>query len=123
MVAEVAWKDARNVCNCKYSMDGISVTMAVTATCGPQISVQIGQQFERDARMQLDELWKFLEKMTRAVLLPAQLCKRDLQERLQAQIHNMRQGADESLEVYIARIQKIEADLSMVSDSSDRFGT
>ena len=33
----------------------------------------------------------------------------------------MRQGADESLEVYIAHIQKLEADLSMVADDPDRI--
>ena len=34
-------------------------------------------------------------------------------------MENMRQGADESLEVYIARIQELEADLSMASDDPD----
>ena len=37
---------------------------------------------------------------------------------MQAGMQHMRQGEDESLEVYIARIQKIEADLSMVYDNS-----
>ena len=47
------------------------------------------------------------------VLLPAW-------EKLQAGMQHMRQCADESLEFYIARIQKIEADLSMVYDNSNR---
>ena len=56
-------------------------------------------------RMQPDELWVFLEETTRVVLLPAL-------ERLQTEMRNTRQGADESLEVYIARTQKIDADSS-----------
>ena len=35
-------------------------------------------------------------------------------------MQNTRQGADESLEVCTARIQKIEGGLSMVSHNSDR---
>ena len=32
----------------------------------------------------------------------------------------MRQGAHESFEIYIARVQRLEANLSMVSDNSDK---
>ena len=95
MVAEADWKDARDLRNYKYSMDGVSVTMAIAAACGPQISVWIGQYFERNARMQPDELWKFLEETVHAVLLPAQ-------ERLRIEMRNTRQGADSSHDAYIA---------------------
>ena len=59
-------------------------------------------------------LWKLLEDTTRAILLPAR-------ERLLTEMQNMRMGADETLDMYIARIQKLEADLSMVSDNSDKI--
>ena len=94
-------------------MDGVSVSMAIAATCGAQISTRIGQAFGMNAELQTKVLWKFLEYTTRAILLPAR-------ERLLTEMQNMRMGADESLDMYIARIQKLEADLSMVSDNSDK---
>ena len=93
-------------------MDGVSVSMAIAATCGPQTSIRIGQMLENDAELQPKDLWKFLESTTKAVLLPAR-------ERLLTEMQNMIQGAGESLEIYIARVQKLESDLSMVSDNSD----
>ena len=98
-------KDALDLSNWAYSMDRFSVTMAVVATCVPQISLRIGQQLEWDAPMQPDEMWVFLEETTCVVVLPAL-------ERLQTEMRNTRQGADETLEVCIAHIQKIEADSS-----------
>ena len=111
-VSLAAFEDAQKLRNYRYHMDGVSVSMAIAATCGSQISLRIGQVFGSDAELQPKDLWKFLESTTKAVLLPAR-------ERLLTEMQNMRQGADESLEIYIARIQKLESDLSMVSDNSD----
>ena len=54
-----------------------------------------------------------MEETTRAVVLPAQ-------EGLRTEMQNTRQDADKSLEVHIARIQKMGNGPSMVSDDSDQ---
>ena len=59
LVAEAEWKDAYKLRAWKYSMDGIPVTMAIAAMCGPQISLRIGCQFKKIARTQPVQLWKF----------------------------------------------------------------
>ena len=83
-IAEAAWKDARQLQTWKRGIDGIPVTMAIAATCGPQISRRVGQQFEQNTRIQPTELWKFLELMTCAVLMSAR-------ESLQMEMRTMRQ--------------------------------
>ena len=95
-VAEAAWQRARELRELKHAMDGVSVSMAIAATCGPQISTRIGQVFGTNAELQPKVLWKFLVDTTRAILLPAR-------ERLLTEMQNMRMGADESLDMYIAR--------------------
>ena len=112
VVAAAACDEAKKMRGWKYSMDGISLAMVIAAICGSQISIQVGQMFERTPKIQPWVPWKFLKKTTRAVLLPAR-------ERLLTEMQTMRQRADESLEIYIAPVQRLEADLSMVSDNSD----
>ena len=88
------------------------MSMAIARTCGPQICIRIGQMFETDAELQPKDLGAYLESTPKAVLLPAR-------ERLLTEMQHMRQGADEALEIYVARIQKLESDLSMLSNIAD----
>ena len=100
---EAAWSEAQELRDPKYEMDGISVPMAIAAICVTQISTRIRQAFgEQNEELQSDVLWKILEDTIQAVLLPAQ-------DTLLMEMQNMRMGAAESLNMYIARIQKLEA--------------
>lgn len=56
-VAEAAFNDAEKFCNYRYHMDGVSVSMAIAATCGPQIPIRIGQMFENNAELQPKDLF------------------------------------------------------------------
>ena len=55
VVKMAAWKGEHDLCSLKHSMDGMPVSMAIAAVCGPQISPRIGQQFQNNAGMQPDE--------------------------------------------------------------------
>ena len=58
VVAAAACDEAKKLRDWKYAMDSIAVTMVIAATCGPQISIWVGQMFKRTPKIQPQDLWK-----------------------------------------------------------------
>ena len=108
-----AYSRAKKLRNYKRDMDGVCVANAIAATCGPALSFLVGREMDKHVGgMQPLYLWAFLEETTRSVLIPARA-------HLEEQMLMIRQGADETLEVYIARLQVAESELVMISDRPD----
>ena len=92
-------------------MDGVCVSKAIAVTCRPAISFLVGREADECGivTIQTHELWKFLEVTTTAALIRA--CAWRQEQMLALQL-----GADESLELHIARLQHVESELCMVSE-------
>ena len=104
------WRKARKIRHFQRDMDGVCIANAIASTLGDSISNLV----ERESRgradsMQPNDLWEFLERTTKASLVPARAW-------LTEQMLTARQGADESLEVYVDRLQTMENELCMISD-------
>ena len=98
-------------------MDGVSIANVIAATCGPAIAFLVGKEAcDVKAEWQPTELWKFLEVITKASLVPAR-------EYLQEQLLTARQGATESFEAYIHRLQHMDSELCMISDDPSAVHT
>ena len=108
-----AFRKARKIRHFQRDMDGVCIANAIASTCGDAISNLVERQSRGSAdSMQPMDLWKFLEKTTKASLVPARAW-------LTEKMLTARQGADESLETYVDRLQTMESELCMISDDPD----
>ena len=94
-------------------MDGVAIANAIASTCGDSISNLIDRESRgRADSLQPADLWEFLERITKASLVPARAW-------LTEKMLTARQGAEESLETYVDRLQTMEGELCMISDEPD----
>ena len=70
----VAYEKERELRGDMKKMDGICVSNAIAATCGPAIAFLVGREADkRGATMQPKGLWAFLEETTRVALISARV--------------------------------------------------
>ena len=94
-------------------MGGVRIANSIAATCGDSISFLLDRESTgKDAAMQPAELWEFLEKITKASLVRTRAW-------LTEQMLTAGQGADESLEAYVDRLQHMESELCGSCNEAD----
>ena len=97
------WQAGPGLGKKQRAYDGVAVANAIAATCGSVISFLIDKEATaRGAKWQPHPLWKYLEAITKAALTPAK-------QHLEEQLSTARQGATESIDVYIDRIERMHA--------------
>ena len=104
-----AWQHGCDIRKKQRAYDGVAVANAIASTCSDVIWRLVDrEQNNRKTDWQPYQLWVFLEQITRAALTPAR-------QHLEEKMSMARQGANESIDIYIDRIERMHGELCMIS--------